>query len=204
MLLQGHHAQGGGETGRADGHRLARRVGLGQAQQPVRLQARLLGQPAPVVLAQAPAGDHHPVTGLPGRVVTALDHACEVDARHQRPALDDDAAAGDGERVLEVQRRIFDCDLHLALRQFGLVERLQLGAGLLVFLGQVDGFEHGWPFDGFGGQVMKEKISPVTTMAAVARPTCRRAGPLPRPSTMPHLTTVLLSTAMVMAMPARR
>ena len=142
MLLQRQHAQHGGITGGADGHGLLRRESIRQRHQPVALQARLLGQAAPVRFADTPAVEHHAVAGLVVRVVAGLDRTGNIDARHHREFAHHRALAGDRQAVLVVQRRTLDAHRHVALGQLRLVDVLHRSAVAGVVLLDQYSLEH--------------------------------------------------------------
>ena len=65
----------------------------------------------------APTREDHSVTGLVGRVFALLHRACEIDARHMRPALHKPAAAVNHEAVFVIDSSVFDRNGNVASRQ---------------------------------------------------------------------------------------
>ncbi len=141
MLFQREHREHRGETGCADRHRIPRGHSLGQAHQPVALDARLLGIGAEMGLAHAPAGADHLVAGLPLRMRRLLDGAGEVDARDHRKTPHHRRLTGDGEAILVVQRGPFDPHGDVALHQFGFVELRERRRGAFFRLVDPDRLE---------------------------------------------------------------
>src|SRR3546814_15068001 len=78
---------------------------------------RLAGIAAPMHLADAPAGQHHPVARLEGVAIGGFDGSREIDARHMRILPDQLAEAVDDHPVLVVDVGIVDADGDIARRQ---------------------------------------------------------------------------------------
>ena len=137
-------AERGGVARRADGHGFLAGKARRQLDQPVAIEPRLGGQPAPVHFADAPAIEQHRVSGLEFAAGALAHRADQIDPRHHRPAAHHRARASDGEAVLVVDRRVLHVDGDIAFGQLALVELLEL-AGLTAFgLLDKDGGEHGY------------------------------------------------------------
>lgn len=87
-----------------------------------------------VAHAEIPAVEHNAVTGFEVDAAGVQHYTSQVDARNQWERPDHWARAGEGQRVLVVQRGILDLHQHVAIHQVGLVEIDQLrgnaGVGL--------------------------------------------------------------------------
>ena len=106
-------------------------------------------------LTQPPAVDDHLIAKRHAGVVALRDPACEVDPGHHRIAADDRRLAGDGERVLVVERGERDLDRDISIGQVARLDVPELGALSGAFLGQQQGACHGylagWRRSGQGG-----------------------------------------------------
>jgi len=90
------HAQHGSVARSADGGRVVGAQRVGQGRQPTGIDASLLSQPAPVLLADVPAVDCDLIACLPVGVLAASYSAGQVDAWNHRPVPDDAGAPSDG------------------------------------------------------------------------------------------------------------
>ncbi|MNV55159.1 hypothetical protein D3C71_1473830 [compost metagenome] len=142
-LFQRNDAQHRRVAGRADGHRVTVRHAVRSMNQPVRLDARVLGQAAPVLLAHPPAVKNDPLAGREIGVLALFNDPGEIDAGHHGKAAHDGAFAGNGQRILVVQRAVVDFDQYVALREISLRQRLHRCAIALFVLLDQDAVKHG-------------------------------------------------------------
>jgi hypothetical protein len=129
-----HDAEHGGVAGGADGHGVMRAHAVGQLDQPIALDAGLLGIGAEMGLAAAPAVEDDLVARLPGGIVRRLHGAGEIDAGDHGKAAHHGRLAGERESVLVVERGIVDGDGDVALHQISLVEVGERGLGAAIRL----------------------------------------------------------------------
>ena len=129
MVEQGVDAQARCVAGRADRHGLPGGELGRQWNEPVAVEPGALSESAPVSFADTPAVEHDAVTCLPVRVAAVGDDAGEVDAWDHRKLAHHRRLAGDGETILEVQRRVIHVDGHVPVGELRLIE-VRAGNGL--------------------------------------------------------------------------
>jgi hypothetical protein len=143
MRLERHHREHRGETGGAEDHGLARRHAGRKRDQPVGSHARLLRVASPLLFADAPAGDDHPVARLESRRAGRSDRAGEIDSGDERElSADDLSLAGNRESVLVIEARVLDVDRRITRRESGLVELAHVRDEFSVCLVDDESFEH--------------------------------------------------------------
>src|SRR5690606_39047272 len=107
---------------------------VGEFHQPVAFHARLLRIAAMMAFADAPAIQHHTVSGLEIRVIGCLDLTGEIDTGDKWPMADDWCGTCEGETVFVIYRGIFDGDGDIAFHQVGFREIDELDLrGLFAF-----------------------------------------------------------------------
>ena len=131
-VLQVGDRQGGGEPGRPQRHRVARREPLGQRHDPPGRHPRELRVATVVRDADVVGVREHRVARPRARDLALHDLAREVDPRDERGDPRDLARRRDGERVLVVHARPADADRHVALGEVARAELAQLAAHLVA------------------------------------------------------------------------
>ena len=118
----------------ADRHRLLGGEARRQRHQPVAVEAGALGEAAPMGFTHSPTVEHDAVALLPIRVCAFGDDSRKVDAGHHRKLAHHRRFAGDGEAVLEVQRRVLHVDADVAVGELRLLQAGQTNRLAVVVL----------------------------------------------------------------------
>ena len=144
-MLQGQHAQHRGIASGADGHGVAGAQVAGNPVEPFAAYAGALCQAAVVAHAQVPAIEHDAVAWLEVGPAGFQHHACQIDAGNERERPDDRTLAGEGKRILVVERGVLDLYQDVAVHQVGFIEIDQFrGYAVVRLAGQQCLETHGW------------------------------------------------------------
>ena len=134
--LQLVNRQHGGEAGGANGHRPGQAQRRRQFDQPIALDPRPFGVPAPMHFANPPTGQHHRVADRKAGMFAGLDHAGKIDAGDMRVITHQSAEPAKDHAILVIDRRIGDTHRHVAGRQGVVVDGFEGGGNLFVLLAQ--------------------------------------------------------------------
>ncbi|KAG1082125.1 hypothetical protein G6F40_015247 [Rhizopus arrhizus] len=133
-IFQRQYAQHGGVAGSADGHGIAGGQVAGNPVQPFAAHAGALGEAAGVAHAQIPAIEHHAITGFETGIAGFQHHARQVDAGNERIRAHARARMGQRQRVLVIERRVFNLHQDVAIHQVGFIEIDKFGGNSIVGL----------------------------------------------------------------------
>ena len=114
VLLHSPHRHGGGESRRAQRHRLEQAEPRGQRHDRLRRDAGELRKTAVERFAEVAPGDEHAIAPREAPVDAAFDHTRQIDAGGAHRPPRNRRVAGHRQRVLVIETRVGDADNHLA------------------------------------------------------------------------------------------